>query len=222
MIRIFIIEDHPVTIAGIRNFFRPSRDTSTVTKASIDINEALMIEDPDSFDVILLDLFLPSGKPMENYIKIAAKYPGKPIIIYSGDSSIWWQRNMYRLGCRGFLSKNSDKSLIEETLKRVMNGETVYSTAISEYQTKRSIEGYKDSKYSFTIEQQEIINDFIEGMSSKEIAQILGIDRSTVNKHLKKIKNKFGVTSDVELTKVLLNHQNSPTLDSTPHANLNY
>jgi DNA-binding NarL/FixJ family response regulator len=214
MIKIFIIEDHPVTIAGLRNFFRPSRDTINITRTSNDVNEALMVDDSDSFDVIFLDLFLPSGEPTQNYIKIAERYPGKPIVIYSGESSARWQRRMYRLGCKGFLNKNSDKCLIDETLRRVMDGETVYSAGIKEYLTKRSIEGYKDSKYAFTIEQQGIIKLFIEGMSSKEIAPIMGRDRSTINKHLKKIKNKFGVTSDVDLTKILLKHQDPEFLDS--------
>ena len=221
MIKIFIIEDHPVTIAGLRNFFRPSRCSINVTRTAININEALMIENPSSFDIIFLDLYLPSGNPIENYVKIAERYPLKPIVIYSGENSIYWQRTMYKLGCKGFLNKNSDKCTIEDTLRRVMNGEIVYSTEIKEYQTKRSIEGYKDSKYSLTIDQQEIVKLFIEGMSPKEIACEMKKNVSCINKTLKKIMEKFEALSNADLIRTILNHQNSASLDSTQHANLN-
>jgi two-component system, NarL family, nitrate/nitrite response regulator NarL len=214
MIKIFIIEDHPVTIAGLRNFFRPSRDTIIITKTADNINDALMIEDPGSFDVILLDLFLPSGNPNENYVKIAERYPAKPIVIYTGENSIYWQRQMYKLGCKGFLNKNSDKCTIEDTLRRVISGEIVYSTEIKEYQTKRSILGYKDSRYSLTIDQQEIIKLFIEGMPAKEIAARMGKSTSSINKSLQKIKEKFEVTNDIDLIITILKHQSSESLDS--------
>ncbi len=96
MIRIFIIEDHQVTIAGLRTYFRPSRDTVIITKTSNNIEEALLIEDPESFDVILLDLWLPSGDPSENFQKITAKFPGKPVVCYTAEVSLYWQRKMYK------------------------------------------------------------------------------------------------------------------------------
>jgi len=205
MIRIFIIEDHKVTIAGLRTFFRPSRDPVSIAKTSNTIEEALHIDDPDSFDVILLDLWLPSGEPVENYKKITSKFPGKPIVIYTGETSVHWQRIMYKSGAKGFINKDADKSFIENTLERVIQGETVYSPLMSGYQTKRIVEGYKNPKFGLTKEQEEIIKLFIDGLDAKDIAGKLDRNISSINKQLKKIRTIFEVSTNVNLLKKLLN-----------------
>jgi DNA-binding NarL/FixJ family response regulator len=205
MIRIFIIEDHQVTIAGLRTFFRSSRDTVIITKTSNNIEDALLIDDPESFDVILLDLWLPSSKPVDNFKKITVKFPKKPIVIYSGETSNYWRHKMYNLGVKGFINKNADKSSIEDTLKRVIKGETVFSPMINEYQSKRIIEGYKNPKFCLSTEQEEIIKLLIEGLSTNNIADKLDRDTSVVNKQLKKIRKIFGVSTNANLIKMILN-----------------
>jgi DNA-binding NarL/FixJ family response regulator len=204
MIRIFIIEDHKVTIAGLRMFFRPSRDPVSIAKTSNTIEEALLIDDPDSFDVILLDLWLPTGDPAKNFLKLKAKFPGKPIVCYTGEDAFYWQSKMYSLGAKGFIHKTADKSFIENTLERVIKGETVYSLLMSGYQTKRTVQGYKSPEFGLTKEQQEIIKLFIDGSDAKDIAGKLGRNISSINKQLKKIRAKFEVSTNVNLLKKIL------------------
>jgi DNA-binding NarL/FixJ family response regulator len=204
MIRIFIIEDHPVTIAGLRTYFRPSRDIVIISKTANTLEEALLI-DQGSFDVILLDLWLPSGEPEDNFKKINLKFPGKPVVIYSGEMSVHWHRIMYKLGAKGFINKNAEKSLIENTIERVIKGETVYSLIINEYQSKRTLDGYRNPKFGLTKEQEEIIKLLTEGLSANEIAGKLHRDISVVNKQLKKIRRIFEVPTNANLVKTILN-----------------
>jgi DNA-binding NarL/FixJ family response regulator len=205
MIRIFIIEDHPVIVAGLRTYFRPSRDTVIIAKSSNNIEDELHIDDPESFDVILLDLWLPSGEPVENYKKITSKFPGKPIVIYTGETSIHWQRIMFKLGAQGFINKDADKSLIEKTLERVIKGEKVYSHMMIEYQTKLILKGYRNPKFSITEEQDEIITLFMEGLLPIDIANRLHRDVSAVNKQLKKIRRIYDVKTNADLKIMILN-----------------
>jgi DNA-binding NarL/FixJ family response regulator len=205
MIRIFIIEDHNVTITGLKSYFRPSRDEVVVAISSNTLEEALLIEDPSLFDVIMLDLRLPTGEPMENYKLLEKKFPGKPFVIYTSEESIHWQRKMYKLGARGFLHKSAEKPLIESTIKRVIKGETVYSTSMLEYQTKRKIEGYRDPKYNLTKEQIKIINCYLEGKTTQQVADEVGRDISTINKTMVAIRKIFEVETNIELVIKLLN-----------------
>jgi two-component system response regulator NreC len=214
MIRVFIIEDHQVTIAGLRSYFRPSRDEVTITKTANSVEEALKIDDTETFDVILLDLWLPAGNPTENFQRIENRFPGKPIVIYTAELSLHWHRKMYKLGARGFINKKAEKSLIENTLERVIKGETVYSAVAAEYQTKRIIEGYKNPKYGLTKDQEEIIHLFIEGLPAKEIASKLGRDLSTINKSIKNIRAIFEVSNNIDLIKTILNLDPMDPMDS--------
>jgi DNA-binding NarL/FixJ family response regulator len=218
MIRLFVIEDHNVTIAGLRTFFRPSRDPVQIVLTAASMEEALKTDDPAAFDIILLDLWLPKGEPVENFRLLTQRFQGKPIIIYSAERSIGWHRKMFKAGAKGFINKDAEKSVIKETLERVLRGETVYSAAMNDYQAKRVIRGYHDPKYGLTNEQIEVLQRFMEGMPPKEIAVNLGKDHSTINKILKHIREKFDVSNDVDLVKTVLNLDADGALDSNDHA----
>ena len=151
---------------------------------------------------------------MDNFQLLAKRFPGKPIVIYSAERAIGWQRKMYKLGAKGFLNKDAEKSLIRETLIRVLRGETVYSSAMNDYQSKRIIKGYHDPKYGLTKEQIEVLHMFMEGLPSKEIATDLGKDHSTINKMLSQIRAIFEVSNNVDLIKTLLNLEADGSLDS--------
>jgi len=204
MIRIFIIEDHPVTVAGLRTYCRPERDQINVTQHTETIEGAVKI-DADLFDIIFLDLWLTKDDPILNIEKIKNRFPGKPIIIYSGEQELYWQRKAYNSGVKGFLSKNASRTLIHETIKRVMTGEVVYSSLMIDYKAKRIITGYRDPKYGLTDDQHKIIGFFLNGVAPKEIAKEIHKDLSTVNRSLQKIREKFNVISNFDLMRILLN-----------------
>jgi DNA-binding NarL/FixJ family response regulator len=214
MIKLLMIEDHPVTIAGLRSYFRPSRDAINITQTAKSINEAIEIGNPDSFDLVLLDLWLPEGEPCENFQRLSQKFPLKPIVIYTSELSLHWQRKMFNLGIKAFLNKTSDKSQIEKTLIRVMNGEIVFPAAMTEYQTKRIVNGFKDPKYGLSKEQNEIIKLFIEGLPPIQIGVKLGKDPSTINNQLRRIRKIFDASNNVDLAKILLNLDDFTSLDA--------
>jgi DNA-binding NarL/FixJ family response regulator len=218
MIRLFVIEDHNVTIAGLRTFFRPSRDPVQIVLTSASIEDALQVNDQGTFDIILLDLWLPKGEPVENFRRLTERFPGKPVVIYSAERAIGWQRKMYKAGAKGFINKDAEKSVIKDTLERVLAGETIYSAAMNDYQAKRVIRGYHDPKFGLTNEQIEVLQRFMDGMAPKEIAGDLGKDHSTINKILKHIREKFDVSNDVDLVKTVLNLDADGSLDSGDHA----
>ena len=63
MIRLFVIEDHPVIVTGLRNLFRPSRDEIEIVGSASNVDDAVIEADPDVFDIFLLDLWLPDSHP---------------------------------------------------------------------------------------------------------------------------------------------------------------
>lgn len=85
MIRIFSIEDHWLITEGLRQKFRRDRDGMYVSQSELNINSALENVSADSFDIILLDLFLPGSEPIRNIKKIREQFPGKPVVILSSE-----------------------------------------------------------------------------------------------------------------------------------------
>ena len=60
MIRLFVIEDHAtVIVSSFRFLFRPQRDGIHVAGFATTVDEAIANADPESFDLFILDLYIP-------------------------------------------------------------------------------------------------------------------------------------------------------------------
>ena len=95
MIRLFTIEDHPVIITGLRNTFRPSRDGIEITGSASNVDEAILHANPATFDIFLLDLWIPGYQPLQNIRQLKEHFAEKPVVMFTSEDSSIWQRKMF-------------------------------------------------------------------------------------------------------------------------------
>jgi DNA-binding NarL/FixJ family response regulator len=203
MIRLFTIEDHPVIITGLRNTFRPSRDGIEIIGSANDVDEAIATAIPTSFDIFLLDLWIPGFQPLQNMRKLRQNYPGKPIVIFTSEDSSIWERKMFEAGAMAYLLKNADKNEIRLTLERVSRGMTVFTGIVEPEHEKAFREGFADPKYILTPNQKEYVVFLSNGLTQSEIAEKKCLSISTVEKTIKGIREKCGARNNAELVKIL-------------------
>ena len=204
MIRLFTIEDHPVIITGLRNLFRPSRDGIEIIGSANHVDEALIKADPETFDIFLLDLWIPSSHPLQNVKRIREKFPNKPIVIFTSEESMIWQRKMFEAGVVAYLLKNADKIEIKSTLEKVARGLTIFSGIIEPSIDDKFRAAFTDPKYVLTPNQKELVVMLSNGLNQQAIADQKGTSISNVEKTLKNIREKCHAKSNVELIKILI------------------
>jgi DNA-binding NarL/FixJ family response regulator len=204
MIRLFTIEDHPVIITGLRNTFRPSRDQIEIIGSANSVDEAVTKADPDTFDIFLLDLWIPGSHPLQNVKKLKENVPGKPVVMFTSEDSTVWQRKMFEAGAMAYLLKNAEKIEIKATLEKVSHGMTVFSGMIEPEREQIFRSGFADPKYVLTTNQKEYVVFLSNGLTQQEIAEKKGLSISTVEKTIKNIREKCDAKNNLELVKILL------------------
>jgi two-component system, NarL family, invasion response regulator UvrY len=204
MIRLFVIEDHPIIVFGLRNILRASRDNITIAGTAASISEALEKARDDEFDLFLLDLYLEKGDPERNFHRLKEKFPSKPVIIYTQEASFHWQRRMYNAGVNAYLLKTMDNTLIKSTIQEVFSGKTIYTPMYSQYLTKEPMRLYTDPTYNLTPEQEEYVRLLSEGMTAKDISIKLSEGISSVEKKIMKLRTVFGARNNVDLVRIIL------------------
>lgn len=118
MIELLVVEDHPVTIDGLKCIFE--NDDEILIKYDFNnIDGAL--KSNDDFDLILLDLFLQETNPLDNIERLKQVFPDKPIVIFTCEDSIVWKRKTFEAGAIAYVIKTYDKNEIIKTLKYVIN-----------------------------------------------------------------------------------------------------
>ncbi len=204
MIRLYVIEDHPVIVTGLKNLFRPSRDEIEIMGNAFSVDDAVAKADAETFDVFLLDLWLPEANPLVNVKKLKEKFTGKPIVIFTSEDSSSWQRKMFEAGVMAYLLKSTNKAEIKSTLEKVVRGQIVFSGLVEpDYERKLSTV-LSGQKYRLTPNQHELVVLLSSGLTQQQIADAKKTSVSTVEKTLKHVRERCDAKNNAELIKILL------------------
>jgi len=203
MIRLFVIEDHPVIVTGLKNTFRPSRDEIEIIGSASSVDEALVKADPAAFDVFFLDLWIPNAHPQLNVKKLKDHFKNKPIVIFTSEESSSWQRKMFEAGVMAYLNKNSSKIEIKTTLEKIIKGQIVFSGMVEPDFEKKLASVLAGFTISLTPNQQEHVILLSKGWSQQQIADQKEISVSTVEKTLKLVREKCSAKNNAELIRIL-------------------
>ena len=130
MIRLLVIEDHPVAVTGLRNMFRPLRDGIEISIFENSIDKVITNVKAENFDLIVLDLYLFSTDPLDNLNRLRTHFPGKPIVIFTSEESEDWQRKMFNAGVKAYIFKSASRKEIMGVILKVYEGKIVFSDFI--------------------------------------------------------------------------------------------
>jgi DNA-binding NarL/FixJ family response regulator len=204
MIRLFVIEDHiTVIVSSLRYQFRPARDGIIVAGFAKTVEDTILSADPASFDLFILDLYIPGYLPVDNIRKLKEHFQGKPIVIYTSELSPSWRMKMMDEGALAYITKEASRDELKLALQKAAHGELFFSGPVG------SIDfiGSRDNSVSLTPEitplQQEVVKLLSEGLTHKEISKEIGISRSMVEKILKTLRQSFKAKNNIELTKLI-------------------
>jgi DNA-binding NarL/FixJ family response regulator len=208
MISIYIIEDHPSVIAGLRNMFRTNRDEICVAGCAESMNEALVNTAQVQFDVIILDLWLPSGSPMDNVELLKNRFPSKPIVVYTSEESAFWIRRMYKAGVAAYIVKTTHRPEIKIILEKVAAGEIVFPPVITNDLQKKIFFSTEHKQFKLNPNQQNIADLLSKGFTYRQIAEEKNVSESTIEKTVKHMRELFDAKNNAELIQILSGEKN--------------
>ncbi|HKE15367.1 MAG TPA: response regulator transcription factor [Kofleriaceae bacterium] len=194
-IRVLLADDHTLVRAGIRGLLTELPGVEVVGEAG-DGQEALRLIEEVRPDVVLLDVGMPGLNGLEVAGRIATLDPAIRVVILSMHLSEEYVLRALRAGCAGYLLKASAVSELEVAIRRVADGETYLTPAVSRRVLSDYVQrtrGAEEPLEALTPRQREVLQLVAEGNSSKEIAQRLGLSPKTVETHRAQIMERLGV-----------------------------
>ena len=202
-IRIYIIDDdQEIIVAGLKNMFRPSRDGIEFTGSAPNLEEFMKVE-RESFDLILLDLYIPGEEPEENIKQLMERYPDKPVVIYTTEEASVWKRKAFQAGVKGYITKKYDKKRIKQIIAEVAAGGTVFYDLNDETETGVAEIDQLQPDQCITPLEKKIIQNLREGFTIGEIADDFVVSKSTVEKLLLEMRKRFGARNNIQLIELL-------------------
>lgn len=198
MINVFILEDHLLIAYGIKHFFRNSSRISVVG-FSANIDEAIGQITQLKPSVIIMDLFINRNDPVKNFHLLSVNFPSIPVIILSGETSLFWQTKMMLEGAKGYVVKEPEQANLKETIIAVSKGHVV--SPGSPTWDKKHFYYFDLCKYLYA-KDLRILQLLSTGLTMKEVSEKLGISYSTITNRINEILILFDAKTTYELIRI--------------------
>ena len=195
IIRIMIVDDHPIVRQGISSLLSNYDEFELVGEAENGV-EGLQLIQMAQPDVTLLDISLPGESGIDILRQIRQQQPEAKVLMLTSYDDEDFVMDALRAGAQGYVLKNVSDEMLVQSIKAVYRGERVLSPRVTEKVVKQLIEDKpKTTAPVLALEEEEItiLKLLCGGASNAEIAQSLYMSTTSVKRKLRLIFNKLNV-----------------------------
>ena len=208
-ITVMIVDDHTL-IRETWSFLLGRNENFEVIAELGDCQKAIDIARDKRPQIVLLDINMAPLNGFDVLKMIRKLSPGSKVIAVSMHSQPAYAKKMLRLGAKGYVTKNSPKQEMLDAIAEVNRGNIYICQEVKNILSDQML-GEEDTAAGLnqlSEREIEVINQIRDGLSSKEIADKLGISIKTVEVHRHNILKKLKVKN----TASLINYINSSGL----------
>ncbi|OLC54648.1 MAG: hypothetical protein AUH92_03565 [Acidobacteria bacterium 13_1_40CM_4_69_4] len=198
-IRVLLADDHPLVRQGLK--FLLAREGFEVIAEASDGREALNQAVEARPDVAVLDLAMPSLNGLDAAREIMKSSPGTRTIILTQHAEDQYILEALRAGVHGYVLKTQAVSEMIQAIRDVNRGKLYVSPVISNAVIGAYREKAAPRLDPLTQREREVVQLVAEGMSTKRIAETLGITVKTAESHRSRIMLKLGIHETASLVR---------------------
>jgi DNA-binding NarL/FixJ family response regulator len=198
LLRLLIVDDHPLFRKGVRALIGVQSDIDVVAEAD-DVGVAVELALSLQPDVVLMDLQMPGGSGIQATRDIVEASPAMRVLIvtmFEDDDSVF---AALRAGARGYVLKGTDEDDLLRAIRSVARGEAIFSPSIaSRVLTYFSRPAPTPLFPMLTEREREILVLIAQGKNNPAIARELFLSPKTVANHVSNIFAKLQVADRSE------------------------
>jgi two-component system invasion response regulator UvrY len=202
--KILLVDDHAVVRAGFRHLLE-NHGSFIVSEAST-AEEAYILYDELSPDIVLLDISMPGMGGIEGLRRVLNKHPKARILLLSMYDDPAYVSRAMKMGARGYISKNSAAESLACAIDAVMAGKIYFSPDIDQ-QFLHQEKDYASETLGLSVREFEVFRHLAEGRSTAEIAHSLNLSPKTVSNHRSRLMNRLKLESTAELVRFAIRQQ---------------
>lgn len=199
MYKLCIADNQPVVLQGVKSFFKDNAQFEVAYQAQ-NLADLLSILQTRNVDLVILDIELEGLSSIRDIKALLEDFPSIKIVLFTSVSEKMYAPTAIKSGVSAYVNKNVPLKDLENTLKKVSEGKTVFSEAV-----KKQIEllgrGKKRERLykKLSTREVEVLRYLNDGKKNKEIAEILGLDEKTISTYKLRLLAKLSVTNLVDL-----------------------
>lgn len=182
MIRVAVVDDHPLVREGTAALV-DRQDDMEIAGVAGSLEELRPILEAGATDVLLLDLRLGQESGFE-LLRSDVAMPA--VVVVTSYDYPQYADAALRLGAAGFVVKTAPTAELLDAIRRAAAGGLAFGVR-------------PGGGVALSAREREVLQLVVDGASNDEIGSRLGISSRTVESHLRRLFERFGVASRTEL-----------------------
>jgi DNA-binding NarL/FixJ family response regulator len=197
MVRVVLVDDHPAILDALGGAVGEAVDLELVATAR-SLGEALRLLTGTAWttsDVVVSDVQL-AGEAEGLRLLDAVGPDGPAVLLLSSFDQPPLIRTAFERGAAGYLRKTSEVADILEAIRTVAAGGTAFSASM--------LRAIRSAPRRPSDREIEVLTLVCGGASNDEVGAQLGVTEKTVESHLRRLFDRYGVLSRTELAVLAL------------------
>jgi DNA-binding NarL/FixJ family response regulator len=194
-ISIIVADDHAMVRDGLKRLLESEQNLTVAAQA---VSGSDLLEKLPSVEcqLLLLDLNMPPPNGPKLVQLVREGWPNLPILVVTMHNEARMAQAALQAGANGFITKDSEPSLLLQAVHRVASG--------GRYVSPEILEGIaflptSAAGVELSAREREVLSRLVAGQSNSEIAHALFISEKTVSTHKTNLMAKVGVNNLAEL-----------------------
>lgn len=207
MIRVLIVDDHPIVRRGLKETLIAEPDISVVAEAARS-EEVLDLLAAHPCDVVLLDLSLPGRGGLDVIKDIRGQHPAARVLIVSTHHESQYAVRAIRAGATGYLTKNSAPEELVVAVRSIMTSGRYISEAVASTLLNYAQGDRQQARHELLSDREhEVLRLLAAGRSVSDIGADLSLSAKTVSTYRSRLMAKLGVRATADLIRYAIEHR---------------
>lgn len=206
MVKVALIDDHPVYREGLRVVLSSQRDLEVVAEAG-DALEGYAAVEAARPDLVLVDVALPGPDGISAARELLRRDPARRLLMVSMSVEEHVVANALAAGALGYAGKDQPVGELLQAVRTVAEGRTYLPPRVSAKGVEARMRRAQSGPLGIlSAREREVFDLLVKGLTNEEVASHLDISRRTVETHRGRILRKLRVHSAVELIRLAARH----------------
>ena len=205
MIRIAIVDDHPIIRRGVRQIIDMEEDLAVTVEAS-NPSDLLLALGTQPCDVLLLDISLGERNGLEIMADIRILQPKIQVIALSVYPPAQFAAAAFRAGASAYLTKESAPEELVKAIRTVRAGRRYVNSAAGDALAEAIHAGQPDPLQLLSPRELEVLRLYCSGRTVTEISNDTGLNVRTVSTYKSRILGKLKLSTNADLIAYAVRH----------------
>jgi DNA-binding NarL/FixJ family response regulator len=201
--RILIVDDHPIIRQGVADVLAREPDMEVCAGAD-DVASAISELESSHPDVVVVDMTLKDSHGIELVSAISSRYSNVKTVVWSMFDEKLFAERAIRAGAMGYINKKEPIERLLRAIREVFHGNFCLSAGLTNRLLLRASSSRpldEDPIRRLSNREVEVFQMIGQGMTTRLIANKLGLSPKTIEAHRENVKAKLELKNSGELNR---------------------